>query len=57
MRLVKGIVTCPGVETNIIPTMKYDDAPAAITWLCRAFGFEEHMVATRHAAISSEQET
>ena len=24
--------------------MKYDDAPAAITWLCRAFGFEEHMV-------------
>ncbi len=29
---------------NIIPTMKYDDAPAAIAWLCRAFGFEEHMV-------------
>ena len=42
---------------NIIPTMKYDDAPAAIAWLCRAFGFEEYMVATRHAAISSEQET
>ncbi len=57
MRLVKGIVTCPGVEMNIIPTMKYDDAPAAIAWPCRAFGFAEHMVAARHAAISSEQET
>ena len=29
---------------NIIPTMRYRDAPAAIKWLCNAFGFERHMV-------------
>ncbi len=27
---------------SIIPTMKYDNAPAAIAWLPRAFGFEEN---------------
>jgi len=31
--------SCP-----IIPTMRYHDAPAAIDWLCRAFGFERHLV-------------
>ncbi|MCB1021130.1 MAG: glyoxalase, partial [Acidobacteria bacterium] len=31
-------------RANIIPTMKYRDAPAAIEWLCRAFGFEKQMV-------------
>lgn len=29
---------------NVIPTMKYEDAPEAIEWLCRAFGFERHLV-------------
>lgn len=29
---------------NIIPTLRYRDAPAAIEWLCRAFGFEQHLV-------------
>lgn len=28
----------------IIPTMRYKDAPAAIDWLCKAFGFEKHLV-------------
>ncbi len=28
----------------IIPTMRYKDAPAAIEWLCNAFGFETHLV-------------
>ncbi len=28
----------------IIPTMRYKDAPTAIEWLCRAFGFEKHLV-------------
>src|SRR5215468_563671 len=28
----------------IIPTMRYRDAPAMIEWLCRAFGFEKHLV-------------
>ncbi len=30
---------------NIFPVLGYADAPAAIAWLGRAFGFEEHMVA------------
>ena len=28
----------------IIPTLKYVDAPAAIEWLCAAFGFERLLV-------------
>jgi uncharacterized glyoxalase superfamily protein PhnB len=28
----------------IIPTLRYRDAPAAIEWLCSAFGFEQHLV-------------
>ena len=28
----------------IIPTMRYRDASAAVDWLCRAFGFEQHRV-------------
>jgi len=29
---------------TIIPAMRYRDAPAAIEWLCRAFGFEKHLI-------------
>ncbi len=29
---------------TIIPALRYVDAPAAIDWLCRAFGFEKHLV-------------
>ena len=28
----------------IIPTMRYKDAPAAIEWLCNAFGLKKHLV-------------
>jgi uncharacterized glyoxalase superfamily protein PhnB len=31
-------------NANIIPAMRYRDAAAAIEWLCRAFGFEKHLV-------------
>ena len=31
-------------RTTIIPGLRYQDAPAAIEWLCRAFGFEKHLV-------------
>ncbi len=31
-------------RATIIPTMRYHDAAAAIEWLCRAFGFREHLV-------------
>lgn len=30
--------------STIIPSLRYRDAPAAIEWLCRAFGFEKHAV-------------
>jgi uncharacterized glyoxalase superfamily protein PhnB len=28
----------------VIPCLRYRDAPAAIEWLCRAFGFEKHLI-------------
>ncbi len=30
--------------STIIPAMRYRNAPAAIEWLCEAFGFEKHLV-------------
>ena len=30
--------------SRVIPCLRYRDAPAAIAWLCRAFGFEKHLV-------------
>ena len=29
---------------TIIPCLRYRDAPAAIDWLCKAFGFQRHAV-------------
>ncbi len=34
----------PMGKSNIIPGMRYKDAPAAIEWLCRVFGFSQHLV-------------
>lgn len=31
-------------RVNVIPTLRYRDAVAAIEWLGRAFGFEKHLV-------------
>jgi uncharacterized glyoxalase superfamily protein PhnB len=31
-------------RATIIPCLRYDDAPAAIDWLCKAFGFEKQAV-------------
>jgi len=31
-------------KATIIPCLRYRDAPAAIEWLCKAFGFEKHLV-------------
>ena len=30
----------------VVPTVRYRDLPAAIEWLCNAFGFERHRVVT-----------
>jgi uncharacterized glyoxalase superfamily protein PhnB len=31
-------------RATVIPALRYRDANAAIEWLCRAFGFEKHLV-------------
>jgi len=31
-------------RATVIPCLRYRDAPAAINWLCRVFGFEEQLV-------------
>lgn len=31
-------------NSSVIPCFRYRDAPAAIEWLCRVFGFEKHLV-------------
>lgn len=33
-----------GSPSDIYPSLTYDDAPAAIEWLCRAFGFTKRLV-------------
>ena len=30
--------------STIIPTMRYEDAKAAINWLCETFGFTPHLI-------------
>ncbi|MGE0131206.1 MAG: VOC family protein [Blastocatellales bacterium] len=32
-------------RATVIPCLRYRDAPAAIEWLCRVFGFEKNLVA------------
>jgi uncharacterized glyoxalase superfamily protein PhnB len=40
----------PGV---VVPTLIYDDVPAAVEWLCRVFGFTVRLVAgTTHAQLA-----
>ncbi len=34
----------PHSPSTIMPALRYKDAPAAIDWLCRVFGFERHAV-------------
>jgi len=31
-------------KATVIPCLRYRDAPAAIEWLCRVFGFEKQLV-------------
>jgi uncharacterized glyoxalase superfamily protein PhnB len=31
-------------RATVISCLRYRDAPSAIEWLCRAFGFEKHLV-------------
>jgi uncharacterized glyoxalase superfamily protein PhnB len=31
-------------RATVIPALRYRDAAAAVEWLCKAFGFEKHLV-------------
>ncbi|HZP66020.1 MAG TPA: VOC family protein [Rudaea sp.] len=42
---------------TIVPSLRYRDAPAAIDWLCRAFGFERHAVYADGAVVHHAQLT
>lgn len=39
------------MRIDIVPTLRYRNAAAAIEWLCRAFGFERHLVSTGEGGI------
>jgi uncharacterized glyoxalase superfamily protein PhnB len=43
-------------RATVIPALRYRDAPAAIEWLCRAFGFEKHLVVPGEAATIAHAE-
>jgi uncharacterized glyoxalase superfamily protein PhnB len=45
-------------SATIIPTLRYREAPAAIEWLCKAFGFEKHLIVPgENGAIAHAQLT
>jgi uncharacterized glyoxalase superfamily protein PhnB len=52
------MLTPKKTRATVIPCLRYRDAPGAIDWLCRAFGFEKHLVvkgehgALQHAELS-----
>jgi len=37
-------ITPKRTRANVIPCLRYRDAPAAIAWLCATFGFEQQLV-------------
>ena len=41
--------------STIIPCLRYRDAPAAIDWLCKAFGFTRHAVYADGATVHHAQ--
>lgn len=38
------MTTSSQTASTLIPVLRYRNAPAAIAWLCRVFGFEQHQV-------------
>ena len=37
-------VNAKNTTATVIPTLRYKDAASAVEWLCKAFGFEKHLV-------------
>ena len=38
-------------KATLIPVLRYRDAPTAIEWLCRTFGFEKHLVVPKEDGL------
>jgi uncharacterized glyoxalase superfamily protein PhnB len=38
------LATAKRTNSTVIPALRYRNAPAAIDWLCRVFGFEKQLV-------------
>src|SRR4051794_2248456 len=38
------MLTPKRTRATVIPCLRYRDAEGAIDWLCRAFGFEKHLI-------------
>ncbi|HJU26823.1 MAG TPA: VOC family protein [Rhodanobacteraceae bacterium] len=49
--------TARDTTCTVIPSLRYRDAPAAIEWLCRAFGFEKHAVYAEGNVVQHAQLT
>src|SRR4029434_731834 len=43
-------------RATVIPCLRYRDPQAAIEWLCRAFGFEKHLVVPSDGATIAHAE-
>ena len=43
MSTAKALLTATAA-TSVVPTLRYRDVPAAVEWLCAAFGFEKHLI-------------
>jgi uncharacterized glyoxalase superfamily protein PhnB len=43
-------------KATVIPVLRYRNAPAAIEWLCRTFGFEKHLVVPGEGEIIAHAE-
>ena len=42
--MVRMSATTSITGSTLVPSLRYRDAPAAIDWLCKAFGFRRHAV-------------
>lgn len=42
--MVRMSATTSVTGSTLVPSLRYQDAPAAIDWLCRVFGFRRHAV-------------
>ena len=47
------VATTNQIGATVVPVVRYRNIPAAITWLCHAFGFEEHRIVYNDNGVTS----